>query len=220
MSPHPSNTRGCPSPHNTDTKYYCSLHYVGWKKLGLCCLLHFQITSDAELLKLTSVIYLFSDLKDWSRMGDGERLCLSENHRKQIRTTGDDAKGRRMRRVWGLVKVTAGDLKTDERMSRAEANRNTAKISKDLQSHLLNGHTLSVHPNLHRAFPPNTSTVCCFSSEGYSGQSPVSSPCSLPWGGGVIYELMAVRGGELLVQQKHKRVTHAKDSRAVIPRVL
>lgn len=153
-------------------------------------------------------------------MGDEERLCLSENHRKQIRTTGDDAKGRRMRRVWGLVKVTAGDLKTDERMSRAEANRNTAKISKDLQSHLLNGHTLSVHPNLHRAFPPNTSTVCCFSSEGYSGQSPVSSPCSLPWGGGVIYELMAVRGGELLVQQKHKRVTHAKDFRAVIPRVL
>lgn len=105
---------------------------LGEKKLGLCCLLHFQITSHAELLKLTSVICLFSDLKDRGRMGDEERLCLSENHRKQIRTTGDDAKGRRMRRVWGRVKVTAGDLQTDARMSRAEANRSRARISKDL----------------------------------------------------------------------------------------
>lgn len=56
-------------------------------------------------------------------MGDEEKLCLSEHHRKQIRTTGDDAKGKRMKRVWGLVKVTAGGLKTDEHRCRADTNR-------------------------------------------------------------------------------------------------
>ena len=60
-------------------------------------------------------------------MGGEEKLCLAEHHRKQIRTTGDDAKGKRMKRVWGLVKVTAGDLKTDEHMCRADANRSTAR---------------------------------------------------------------------------------------------
>lgn len=203
LPPHPKNSWGCPPSHNT--KYYWlsfSFSFCWAKKLGPFFILHFQITSDADLLKIVFTIYLFSDLKDESRVGYKETLSFREPQKEKLVQLGMVQKEGGLGwfgdwRKWQLE--TKNWQAQAQSWSQQKYYWGPPKSFNHIS--LTYAHFLCTSAFYRASLPKRT--VCCSSSDGYSGQSPVSSPCSLPWGKGWSMIPWQWGGGELLVQQKH-----------------